>query len=347
MHVYTHLIKENIAPVGAKNFGVYDKLGTQICTIPLGKLKQPEEQKLYNFLAISDVHVQYETASDDLSKALTYAEANCDFTCICGDLTDTAAIESQLAEYKNIINTYAKTKPVYAIAGNHENYNGYSDKYLEKYTGQPLYYSFTKGEDVFIMMGHYGAYAGDGIGWLPSEFISLEELQWLYETLEANRNKRCFIFNHVFPTEHEVGNPTNFYKSVLAWKTTDNYIGQAYINLLKHYKNAILFHGHTHSKLELQELAKTANYSNKYGYKSIHIPSLAAPRDIIDGTSTNMFAESEGYIIDVYENKIVLRGRNFVKNEDIPLGTYCLDTTLVNIEAGTFIDDTDTIKLIN
>lgn len=342
MYKYTHFISENIAPAGVQKIGVYDSSGKRVASIPLGKLTPPKKHKLYSFCALSDVHITYDTASEDFQRALTFAENNCDFTCIAGDLTDSGAIESQFATYKNIVDTYAPTKPVYAITGNHEHYSNYSYKYLENYTGKPLYYSFTKGDDVFIMVGHYGGYAGDGIGWLASEFVSVEELQWLYETLEANRNKRCFIFNHVFPVEHGVGNPNNFYTSPLLWRTNDGSIGQAYINLLRHYKNTILFHGHSHSRFELQEIDKKANYSDKDGYKSVHIPSLAVPRDVEEGTRVEMYSESEGYIVDVYEDCIVLNSRDFIDAyEDghlLPIATYKIDTNIVEIAENTFVD---------
>ena len=348
MYKYTHFIPENIAPSNAQKIGVYNSNGNKVCNIPLGRLKPPSKSKLYNFCALSDVHITYDTANEDFQRALTYAENNCDFTCIAGDLTDNATIESQLATYKNIVDTYSPNKPVYAITGNHENYSGSTKDYLQNYTGQPLYYSFTKDTDVFIMVGHYGSYGTNG--WLASEFVSVEELQWLYETLEVNRNRRCFIFNHGFPAEHNVGNPNGFYTSPLIWKTTDSSIGQAYINLLKHYKNTILFHGHSHSRLDLQEEDEFANYSDKNGYRSIHIPSLSVPRDIIDGTRTEMYAESEGYIVDVYDDYIILNGRDFIDNEAdghiLPIATYKIDTTLQTIEANTFTDTTGTIITI-
>ena len=348
MYKYTHFINENIAPVGAKKIGVYDANGQKVNSIPLGRLTSPNATKLYSFCALSDVHITYDTANEDFQRALTYANANCDFTCIAGDLIDNGWIESQLATYKSIVNTYSPMKPVYAITGNHENYSGTCQNYLQDYTGQPLYYSFTKGDDVFIMVGHYGAYAGDGIGWLSTDFVSVEELQWLYETLEANRNKRCFVFHHVFPSEHQVGNPNNFYTSVLPWKTSDGSIGQAFINLLKHYKNTILFHGHSHSRFELQEEDKMANYSAENGYRSVHIPSLAVPRDIVNGTRTDVYAESEGYIVDVYDNYIILNGRDFIDNDAdghiLPIATYKIDTTLQTVEANTFTDSTGVIQ---
>lgn len=349
-HTYTHFIPENTAPTGAKKIGVYNEAGKKVYDMPLGKLNSnlSEEDKLYSFCALADIHLTYDTANEDFQRALQFAETNCDFTCIAGDLTDNAAIESQLVTYKDIVDTYAPTKPVYAITGNHENYNGYSDKYLEQYTGQPLYYSFTKDNDVFIMVGHYGAY--EESGWSATEFISIEELQWLYETLEANRNKRCFVFTHVLPHEHGVGNPSNLYVTAgkpLLWYVNDGSIGQAFIELLRHYKNTILFHGHSHTRYWLQELDKKANYSSENGYRSVHIPSLAVPRDFADDTLVNVYAESEGYIVDVYENCIILNGRDFIDNDAdghiLPISTYKIDTTLQTIEANTFTDSTGII----
>ena len=347
---YTDLISENIAPPNAKNLAIFDG-NTKICSVQLGRIEPNVTNKLYSFCALADIHLTCDTANEDFQRALTYAEnTDCVFTCIAGDLTSNGAIESEFDTFKNIVDTYSPTKPVYAITGNHEHYNGYSDQYLEKYTGQPLYYSFAKGDDVFIMVGHYGAYHGDGIGWLANESWSAEELQWLYETLEANRNKRCFVFTHVLPHEHGVGNPNNLYVTAgkpLLWYVNDGGIGQAFINMLKHYKNTILFHGHSHTRFWLQELDKKANYSDDNGYRSVHIPSLAVPRDPNGSALTDVFAESEGYIVDVYDDCIILNGRDFIDNDEDghnrPIATYKIDTTLQTIEANTFTDDTGII----
>ena len=351
MYKYTHFIPENTAPVGAKSIGVYDKNGKLVYSIPLGRLAPPTGTILYRFMALADIHKTRDTANEDYQRALSYAEQNCDFIVEAGDLVENGSVESQMAAYKTDGDTYAPTTPRYPIPGNHEHYNGHSDKYLETYTGHPLYYSVTKGNDVFIMVGHYGAYAGDGIGWLATETWSQEELQWLYETLEANRNKRCFVFTHVLPHEHRVGNPNNLYVTAgkpLLWYVNDGGIGQAFISLLRHYKNTILFHGHSHTRFWLQELDAKANYSDANGYRSVHIPSLSVPRDPNGTKLTDVYAESEGYIVDVYDDCIVLNGRDFIDNDadghGIGIATYKVDTALVEIPAGTFTDSTGTIS---
>lgn len=353
MYTYTHFIKENAAPMGAKKIIVCDGNGKEICNISLGRLQQPIQKKNYSFLALSDIHLTYDTANADFQRALTYAENNCDFTCIAGDLTSTGSITegttNEMVIYKNIVDSYAKTKPVYAISGNHEtSYGVYvTSERIQPYTGNGLYYSFTKGNDVFIMLGYYGAYDSTK-GWRSDEFVSVAELQWFYNTLEANRNKRCFVFQHVLPHNHGTGNANALYKSALIFDEKQG-IGKLFIDLLKHYKNTIFFHGHSHIRFWLQELDKKANYSSVDGYRSIHIPSLSVPRDLSSDGSTleTIYAESEGYVVDVYDDYIILNGRDFIDNDAdghiLPIATYKIDTTLVNIAANTFTDSTGTI----
>lgn len=111
---------------------------------------------------------------------------------------------------------------------------------------------------------------------------------------------------------------------------------------MKHYKNVVWFHGHSHLKFYLQEIDKKANYSAADGYKSVHIPSLSVPRDIQSGALTTIYADSEGYQVDVFEDKLVLRGRDFIDNGQdgtwMPIATYKIDMPIVEVAEGTFTD---------
>ena len=169
---------------------------------------------------------------------------------------------------------------------------------------------------------------------VAGEIFTIQELQWLYETLEANRNKRCFVFQHVFPWG-DSGNANNAYAYGDLFAGTR---GDVFKALLRHYKNTVFFHGHSHLKFELQAEDSKANYSEAFGYRSVHIPSLSVPRDIIGGSLTDIYADSEGYVVDVYENGIHLRGRDFIKKEFLPIASYWIDTTLQTVTAGTFTE---------
>lgn len=333
---YTDFIPENVAPYGAQKIGVYNSNGERVFGFGLQNLEPPYlGEKLYSFLAISDAHISYSTSEDDLQRALTYAEnSDCAFTCICGDLTGDGS-ESQLSSYKSIVDAYATTKPVYAIAGNHDTRSGLVES-IATYTGHPHYYSFTHGDDVFIMVGCNTCISGAHANY-PT--FTTDELQWLYGTLEANRNKRCFVFQHVRPDD-ACGNALGIYKYDI-WNGDETV---AFENLLKHYKNVIHFHGHSHLKFYLQKHDSLANYDKHFGTHSVHIPSITVPRDTTDlVTEYYDYPASEGYVVDVYANHIVLCGRDFVSGKFLPIATYCLDTTMQTIEANTFTDSTGTI----
>ena len=338
MSVYKDFTSENIAPLGARRIGIYNADGNRVGQIPLGSLTPPVPgKKLYSFGAVSDIHLQYNTAPDDFQRALTFFNAveNVAFTCVCGDLTSQGT-EEYLAVYKTCVEEYSPNTPVYAIAGNHEAYNGswgvsgeaVIKERIETYTGHPLQYSFVHGNDVFIMVGICADGADFGEG----------GLQWLHETLEANRNKRCFVFQHLF-TRYGCGDVAGAYTHVTLDDTEQ---GQVFLSLMQHYDNAIWFHGHTHVRFSGQEYGDRANLDTEYGRYSVHIPSLATPITA-DEHRTDLDAESEGYVVDVYENGIHLRGRDFVKGEFLPIASYWLDTTLQTVAAGTYTDSTGII----
>jgi predicted phosphodiesterase len=338
---YEDFIPENVALSNTTRIGVYNKQnGNRVGTIPLGSLTPPDVgKKQYSFGALSDVHITYDTATEDFQRALTFLNEDADvaFTCICGDLTENGSAE-QLEQYKVIVDAYSADTPVYAISGNHEATLGrVTMNGLTPYTGQPLYYSFTHVNDVFIMCGEHA--------WNADALFMDGELQWLYETLETNRNKRCFVFFHVFPWG-DSGNAGGIYAPDIT--SSGNLFtgthGAVFQSLMQHYKNVVLFHGHSHLKFYLQEIDDKANYSKALGFHSVHIPSLAVPRESNgSGGLVYVYADSEGYVVDVYENGIHLRGRDFVKGEFLPIASYWLDTTLQTIPSGTYTDSTGTI----
>lgn len=333
-NIYSHFIKENVAPKGARQIEVHNDKGVKVGVIPLGGLAFPQAgERLFSFLLLSDVHVVYNTAEADLRRALTYAANNNDisFTCIAGDLTDKGTTE-QLTIFTNVVTECANGKPVYACAGNHEYYTTTSNSYLEQYTGHPLCYSFTRGDHVFLMVGVSSGTVG--------EIFANNQLQWLYEQLEVNRDKHCWIIEHILCPEGS-GDILALYPYSKLTGTE----GQSFKSLLKHYKNAIYVHGHSHMQFSMQQYGMTANYDKVFGVHSIHVPSCAVPRKpSADAPTYETYYEgSEGYVVDVYENGIHLRGRDFVKGEFLPIASYWLDTTLQTVEAGTYTDSTGTI----
>ena len=345
---YKHFIPQNIAPKGAECFIVYDGDGKEVCTIPLGRMTPPTNGKLYSFALLSDIHLyKGETAWKGNAKfdnALTYLDStDCVFCAHCGDITQTGLydegdkttlVPTQFAKYKEICDKH--TIPVYGLCGNHENYvnpitNNLTE--LRYYTGTDLYYTIEQGSDLFIFIGQ------------PSykEVMSDDALQWLEETLAVNQDRRCFVFIHSY-IEEDSGDAVDYRENSVFddWGVTKT---NAFMDIMRQYQNAILFHGHSHMKFECQEYDDNANYTERNGFKSLHVPSVGKPRDInlTTGETPEDNSGSQGYIVDVYDDCIVLNGIDLINNIPVPLGVYKIDTAIQIIEPNTFTDPTGTI----
>ena len=334
---YTKFVPQNVALPNTRRIGIYDANGNRVGFIPLGSLTPPNPaQVLYSFLALSDIHIgkaEEENEQEDFQRALVYGDTTekVDFTCLCGDLTDSAT-DTNLSEFKSYIQQYSPNTPVYSVTGNHDAWNSNIESIISTYTGHPLYYSFTHGNDVFIMVGIKN----------DADVFTTAELQWLYETLEENRNKRCFVFQHALRFDG-CGNP---YPGVNpTYQMLDKPNGKVFLSLLNHYTNAIWFHGHSHTAFECQEDSKLANYDKLFGIHSVHIPSLSSPRKYNGSAYVPMYARSEGYVVDVYPDGIHLRGRDFVRGEFLPIPSYWLATILQTIPAKSYKDSTGTITV--
>lgn len=315
---YPHFIPQNIAPYGAKEIGAYDSKGNHICDIPLGRLTPPTGTPRYSFGIVSDTHLQPQSsalASNRLETAMAWFKAQgASFVCNAGDITnhgfrngDGSTDLLQFADYKRIRELYPDM-PIYAACGNHDSYfapitNNLTE--LETYTGHGLYFSVPHDNELFIFIGQ-----PEG-----NTAMNDEEYQWLASTLEASNGKRCFVFVHPF-FSNDSGNTLGAYSGNML-------DSRPALKTLLSQHNTILFHGHSHFRQAEQEVDETTNYTNKNGFHSVHVPSLAAPAFVnASGSREQTTAESYGYLADVYADCIVLNGIDFVNNRYVVLGVY-------------------------
>ncbi len=342
---YCGLIPKNVAPLEADAIGVYNQLNERVGYIELGSLKAKElGEKLYSFGAISDSHVGKFDGEEDLTNALTFfrERGDVEFIALCGDAVDNANNSFHLEAYQNIVKEYSL--PVYISSGNHEGvilstgdktYDDIKEYFTQsqyKEINQKVFHSFEKAGDVFIMLGING---NSNYGKTFSE----EEVKWLYETLEANKDKRCFLFHHYFPKGGS-GDAVECYPS--DGLRGEN--GEVFFELLSHYPNVIYFHGHTHAKFSVQELNEQNTVDTSIGMYNVHIPSITAPsypnEEMENYVETQ--EDGEGYVIEVYEKGILLLGRDFERDIYSPIGTYFLETSIKETE-GAFHDKTGLI----
>ena len=317
---YTHFIPQNVAPYDAKKIGVYDESGNRICGIPLGRLTPPTGTRRYSFGIVSDTHLQPASstlASSRLETAMSWFEAQgAAFVCNSGDITNHGFRNSdgttdllQFADYKRIRELHPNL-PIYAACGNHDSYFAPITENLtelQTYTGHGLYFSVQHENDLFIFIGQPEGHTA----------MNDEEYQWLVSTLEASNGKRCFVFVHPF-FSNDSGNTLGAYSGNLL-------DSRPALKTLLSQHNTILFHGHSHFRQTEQEQDKTTNYTNKNGFHSVHVPSLAAPAYVVNGSRTQTTEESYGYLVDVFDSCIVLRGWDFVNSKWLPIGTFKIE----------------------
>ncbi len=313
-----HLGQSSTQPAASNNGGSVISGGTN------------SAQSLYSFGVLSDLHLQYGEGAyggvADFRRALEYLQDKVAFTCIAGDLVAWAGTgdveyfdtKDYMEQYKECVERYAGDMPIYECAGNHETYPAYSvtgtiDADLwEQTTGKQLYYSFTHGEDVFLFLSLKSTDVDD--------LFPDGGLEWLEETLQENQNKRCFVFQHSPEMTDKSADPSRSWSDLMNGSS-----GEAFVALMKKYPNTVWFHGHTHLTLEVDQYPVT----DILGYKSVHVPSLVSPRfyDTETDTLKDFYFDregdkiwgsefAEGYIVDVYENKIIVRGINFAAGDN-------------------------------
>lgn len=349
INVFNNFINENIAPYSSESIGIFNSEGEMVGKIPLNSFKPNYGDRLFRFGILSDVHnnnADSQSNEDivDFENALTFFndKESVNITCICGDITQ-GGRPAQFAVYKGIVEDKSYNTPVYTTTGNHDcpSSGDLSNDDWEPYTGNEKTFEFTKnigGKNVhfiFLGMNRYSLGSG-GTPYLDSE------IDWLEEKLEEYRNDRTFVFTHLFFPE-KAGNFKHIYPS-------NNWLGGGQLTRLlalnEHYLNTVWFSGHSHWKWYLQKYETIANIFRSYDDNGnptcgwcVHIPSCASPIDS-NGTSSRVSKglESEGGIVDVYDNYIVIRGMVFKDAEDethvnlySPIAQYKLDTTLVNI----------------
>lgn len=344
--------------VNADNNETFNTLIPKVLDITSGESTQGGiNKKLYSFGVVSDIHLQDTStgkadptnSQSDYQRALNYYQTNgIDLVCIPGDIlannrpangsdpvTDSEReFINELTLFRNFNNNFSGE--VHACTGNHDAtplaYNNAPNgldhvvttygngtkkgaQVWEEIVGKPLNYSFERNGDVFIFLSMYY--------WNYVNFCRGTDIDWLKGQLEANKNKRVFLFCHM-PLPNTFDGPTSSYALTVLPLGQGGISRRFQDEIALKYPNVIWFNGHSHYRLQYESDYENPNvYQSGESMTMVHCPSLAMPRKKNDdGSYTNMNAESEGYVVDVYENYIVLKGIDFAKGTTISVANY-------------------------
>ena len=300
--------------------------------IPKQKILKKEEP-LYRFYSVSDLHISDSNTlninQQNFFKDILENKQNIDFVIINGDLVDYGTTE-QFLKFEELINENIRKKdiPVLFAPGNHEYNTIINDKIVqnENYdikTLQRLYkenldllsktnkFNINREEDklyyyvdldnirfIFLSTPVKTSY---GVNYS----INNEQLDWLDYTLEDAKktNKISFIFSHI-----------NLKKYVPYKENNGINNTETLINILKKYENIIISTGHTHTDLSKDNKHTIITNLNK-GFSYYNSGSIvwSFEYDNNDKEYYN-YSYSTGYIVEIYKDKILLKGRKFMDN---------------------------------
>lgn len=325
----------------------------EIFDIPYEK-RADRGAEVYSFGTISDLHFnRYEleggadVAESTFARSLDfYEKADVSIVAMPGDISTDGEKEAFMA-FNNIASNY--NFPVYTVTGNHdvrqkftkENWREYMNSGAYDETpaqgiinvsdnGMDFVYEEPTSGDIFIFLHQ----THNNYGMLFNALLENSQLTWLENQLEAHKDKSVYLFFHTFLNSAK-GNP------FMATGNIQNDFGWHYLlyytpgandevkmrELLREYDNVTFFNGHSHWAYHMQYLNPNLNISKngEDGATFVHVSSVSSPRVteeygvLWSGTDPEM---SEGYLIEVYEDTMVLYGVDFMNNRILAYATY-------------------------
>ena len=268
-------------------------------------LKLPKSNYLYNFQVFTDLHIDeyfinfHSHLNTALKEVLQFA-GNSEAIFTVGDHTNYGS-ENNYITLSNLIDKVftddVVAPKIYYSLGNHEYM--YHDSYntavelFKKHTGlDNIYYSVEIQGNKFIVLGS-NSIKGEGT-------MNNEQINWLKnELINTNINNPTFIFIHQPLYETVSG---SLYGQGWDGMRTE---AEELKNILNNYPNAIVFSGHTHWTLDSKQ---PALYGKGTGASYVNGASVG----YLWNDNNSDEPGSEGLFIEVYEDYILIKGREFV-----------------------------------
>ena len=317
-------------------------------------------EKHYRFAVLADIHIDLENggkniyfihAEKNFSRALqVIKERGCDFIISVGDqVTNATGATEEWRRYREIIDRSDYRGKFFEAMGNHElRFAKYGGCTVEEC--QEEFIRFTQLEQKPIIREEnktYYAYVdekfGDAYLFLALEYssdtpltdnFSAEQMDWAENLLEryTKEKRRVFLIQHVPFHAYGAGDDNeapayggNMFLSDEDGRPFDG--NRRFYELIHRYKDVIWLSGH--SRIDLRD---EVNYSTAYG-KACHmlqIPGLAGSTRITTingkrGLDRTFYGDAaQGYIADVYEDKVIFSGIDFLTNRLYPKYTYTI-----------------------
>jgi 3',5'-cyclic AMP phosphodiesterase CpdA len=272
-----------------------------------GKSRHGKEPELV-FPVISDVHIKKNGTMDmqksqDALEQLNEQAPKQDAFVVVGDLTDNGL----QGEYDRFFSLYDAKKQPQAVSlfaiGNHDYRNGLSEADAQK-----RFLTETRMESIYdhkVIKGYHFIILSTESG-LTKGYYSKEQINWLDEQLKQaekdDPKKPIFVFLHQ-PMKNTVFGSE--------WGIEMN--GELLYNTLKKYPQVINFSGHTHYPLDDPRTIHQKDFTS-IGTSSVSYV-WTGPGYLQGEMPPGYQNISQGLIVEAYNNKVVIKRRDFHKND--------------------------------
>lgn len=325
-----------------------------VYSVPQSKLLT--SNMIYSFANYSDIQLDsvpdtYTYSYQNFKNALELAASkNVDFIVTAGDNVNSQYLNIQKTEWNDFLNILANSSysnPMYECIGNHELWpfkdsgfnntnsitmfqkNSGLDNNLDTINSGKSYFEITENGDHFIFLALEGSFhVNDDTSVCSIEEFSDEQLAWFKGLLDkySGDGHNIFVIEHALFYKYGAGDRidgTPYYSGYLNESRPST---QKLKALFEEYKDIIYISGHTHI-----ELAEQYNYSTNGGTscQMIHDSSVGGSRNIVNSALNFSYStsETEGYIVEVYPDRIIFRGTNITSGLALPTCTYLVKTS--------------------
>lgn len=251
-----------------------------------------KEELIMSFSAVSDIHIETNNPDSfknfsDLLKGVKGGK-DIDAVVYTGDNVMNGQFLENLFFYTGV-RSIMPSENNFVVMGNHDigNGTGEFDKHYKNFLANNnllLGNNIDKGYYYRVVNGCYMIFLASEDLTVNDCVMTEEQLAWLEGVLnEAEKNgATTFVFNH-----HPLYQLTGVEKDSLA-------------NLLSQYDNLLYIHGHIHDDLGED------NFKKQGGVDTINLPR---------STEAVEYEPGDGIVVEVYEEEILVRGRDFIKGE--------------------------------
>lgn len=229
--------------------------------------------------------------------------------------SDTQAAEDQFAVLEEYMDDICPEIPLYMAVGNHDMWpNAAQDSVKDMFLNIATLPDGTHPESLnydFWLGGYHFVFLGDDDRDGNYASFDRKTLQWIDETIGDgyDDDTPTFLFLHQALSNTVAGSLTNY------GQTSDGVVNVVELrNILRKYPRAILFSGHSHYSMNSVQNAYSGGSMFPTTFNTASLADVYIDED-----------QAQGYIIEVYEKAVLVRGRDFAADEWIASAQYAVD----------------------